>query len=39
MPFITDLQKQFYITMLDKREERILDFSLTALKKTEKTPH
>jgi len=32
-PFITDLQKRFYITMLEKRKERILDFSLSALEK------
>lgn len=31
-PFISDLQKQFYLTMLEKRKERILDFSLAALK-------
>lgn len=36
-PFITDLQKQFYITMLEKRKERILDFSLDVLEKTEKS--
>lgn len=30
-PFISDLQKRFYITMLEKRKERILDFSLVAL--------
>lgn len=30
-PFISDLQKQFYMTMLEKRKERILDFSLAAL--------
>jgi len=35
-PFITDLQKRFYITMLEKRKERILDFSLAALEKAEK---
>lgn len=34
-PFITDLQKRFYITMLEKRKERILDFSLAALEKAE----
>lgn len=32
-PFITDLQRRFYITMLEKRKERILDFSLSALEK------
>lgn len=26
-PFITELQKRFYVTMLEKRKERILDFS------------
>lgn len=31
-PFISGLQKQFYLTMLEKRKERILDFSLAALK-------
>lgn len=36
-PFITDLQKRFYITMLENRKERILDFSLAALKKAKKT--
>ena len=35
-PFITDLQKQFYTTMLEKRKECILDYSLEALKKREK---
>ena len=32
-PFISDLQKRFYITMLTGRKERILDFSLKALEK------
>ena len=32
-PFITDLQKRFYTTMLDQRKERILDFSLIKLEK------
>ena len=32
MPFITDLQKRFYCTMLEKRKERILDYSLERLK-------
>lgn len=32
-PFISDLQKRFYLTMLEKRKERILDFSLLALEK------
>lgn len=31
-PFISELQKKFYITMLEKRKELILDFSLTKLK-------
>ena len=31
-PFITDLQKRFYCTMLEKRKERILDYSLERLK-------
>ena len=35
-PFITDLQKRFYLTMLEKRKERILDFSLEKLIKKEK---
>lgn len=35
-PFVTDLQKRFYITMLEKRKERILDFSLAALEKEER---
>ena len=26
-PFITDLQKQFYRTMLAKRKEKILDYA------------
>lgn len=33
--FISDIQKRFYITMLEKRKERILDFSLEALEKRE----
>ena len=36
-PFITDLQKRFYLTMLEKRKERILDFSLAALTWAEKS--
>jgi hypothetical protein len=32
-PFISDLQKEFYLMMLTERKEHILDFSLTALKK------
>lgn len=35
-PFISELQKQFYMTMLTERKERILDFSLDALEKKEK---
>lgn len=34
-PFISDLQKCFYLRMLKKRKERILDFSLAALEKRE----
>ncbi len=33
-PFISDLQKQFYQTILEKRKEKILDFSLNTLEKT-----
>lgn len=32
-PFLSELQKRFYITMLEKRKEKILDFSFTALRK------
>ena len=35
-PFISDLQKQFYKTMLQARKERILDFSMEKLLKCEK---
>lgn len=35
-PFISDLQKRFYKTMLTERKQRILDFSLTKLRKREK---
>ena len=35
-PFISDLQKRFYKTMLAERKERILDFSLTKLLKRER---
>ena len=35
-PFISDLQKRFYLTILEKRKERILDFSLEKLMKKEK---
>lgn len=30
-PFITELQKRFYVTILEKRKERILDFSFHRL--------
>lgn len=33
--FISDLQKQFYITILTERKKQILDFSLDRLEKTE----
>jgi len=36
-PFVSELQKNFYLTMLSERKARILDFSLTALKKKEKS--
>lgn len=36
-PFISDLQKQFYKTMLQTRKERILDFSMEKLREREKT--
>lgn len=36
-PFISDLQKQFYKTMLQTRKERILDFAMEKLRKREKT--
>ena len=32
-PFISELQKRFYTTMLEKRKERILDFSLMKLER------
>ena len=35
-PFISDLQKRFYKTMLAERKKRILDFSLTKLLKRER---
>ena len=35
-PFISDLQKQFYETMLWTRKERILDFAMEKLRKSEK---
>ncbi len=34
-PFLSDLQKQFYITMLRERKLRILDFSMKALEEKE----
>lgn len=34
-PFISDLQKEFYRTLLSERKERILDFSLQKLLKRE----
>lgn len=35
-PFLTDLQREFYFTMLSERKERILDFSLQKLQKRER---
>lgn len=35
-PFISNLQKKFYTTMLTERKARILDFSLTSLEKSQK---
>lgn len=35
-PFLTDLQREFYTTMLTERKERILDFSLQKLLKRER---
>lgn len=35
-PYITDLQKSFYKTMLAQRKEKILDFSYDKLRKSEK---
>ena len=35
-PLISDLQKQFYKTMLQTRKKRILDFSMEKLRKREK---
>lgn len=37
MPFISDLQKRFYITMLERRKEKILDFSFSLLEKSKNT--
>ena len=36
-PYITDLQKTFYKTMLAQRKEKILDFSYDKLRKLEKS--
>lgn len=36
-PFITDLQKVFYTTILAERKERILDFLLQKLRKRERS--
>ncbi len=36
-PFISDLQKRFYKTMLRERKERILDFSYQKLRKRERS--
>ena len=38
-PFITDLQKTFYKTMLKERKERILDFSLQKLEERDREKH
>jgi len=35
-PFISDLQKRFYLTMLTERKTRILDFSVKALENRQK---
>ena len=35
-PYITDLQKTFYKTMLAQRKEKILDFSLKKLRRRER---
>ena len=35
-PFLSELQKRFYLTMLTERKTRILDYSLAALEKREK---
>lgn len=32
-PFLSDLQRQFYLTMLKERKKRILDFSLKKLER------
>lgn len=39
MPFISDLQRKFYVKMLEKRKEKILDFSLALLEKAENHPN
>ena len=36
-PFISDLQKEFYKTILCERKERILDFSYQKLRKRERS--
>ena len=36
-PFISELQKEFYKTMIRERKERILDFSYKKLRKRERT--
>lgn len=38
-PFASDLQKQFYKTMLQARKERILDFSMQKIGETERSAH
>ena len=35
-PFLSELQRNFYRTMLRARKERILDFSLQKLRKRER---
>lgn len=37
-PFLSDLQRRFYLTMLAERKARILDFSLNKLEKAKKAP-
>ena len=34
-PFISDLQRRFYLTMLTERKRLILDYALTELEKKE----
>lgn len=36
-PYITDLQKAFYKTMLTERKEKIIDFAFQKLRKRERT--